>query len=373
MDIYKKLAKHLDDLPGGYPSTPSGVELRILKRLFTPQQAELALHLSVLPEEARVIALRAGIEVESARARLHEMAQAGLIMDQQVESKPAKYQAAHFVIGIWEFHVNSLDPELIRDVNEYIPYLFDHSWAKMPQLRTIPVSASIDATARVLPHEQAEKLLDQHDTFLVAPCICRREHRMSGQGCDKPEESCLLFGDAALFYHRNGLGRLIDREEMRELIRGADAAGLVLQPSNAKNISNICCCCGCCCQILKNLKRYPKPAELVSAPFTVRLDPSLCVACGVCEDRCQMDALSLGEDTAELDADRCIGCGLCVSTCPSDALSLVRKPASKQSKVPGSFTGCYVKLARKRGKMGAGDLASLVVRSTVDRLRAPRR
>ena len=36
-EIYKKLAKHLDNLPGGFPPTESGVELRILKRLFTPR------------------------------------------------------------------------------------------------------------------------------------------------------------------------------------------------------------------------------------------------------------------------------------------------------------------------------------------------
>jgi electron transport complex protein RnfB len=42
-DVYKKLAKHLDNLPAGYPSTESGVELRILKRLFTPEEAEIAM------------------------------------------------------------------------------------------------------------------------------------------------------------------------------------------------------------------------------------------------------------------------------------------------------------------------------------------
>ena len=43
-EVYRKLARHLDNLPGGFPSTESGVELRILRRLFTPEDAELALH-----------------------------------------------------------------------------------------------------------------------------------------------------------------------------------------------------------------------------------------------------------------------------------------------------------------------------------------
>ena len=55
-DVYQKLAKHLDSLPGGYPPTKDGVELKILRKLFTPEQAALALHCTLIPEEARVIA-----------------------------------------------------------------------------------------------------------------------------------------------------------------------------------------------------------------------------------------------------------------------------------------------------------------------------
>src|SRR5512137_1335330 len=65
-DVYHRLARHLDDLPGGFPSTESGVELRILQRLFTPEDAELALALTLLTEEPRVIARRAGIPIEEA-------------------------------------------------------------------------------------------------------------------------------------------------------------------------------------------------------------------------------------------------------------------------------------------------------------------
>ena len=60
-DLYERLAQHLDELPAGLPRTADGAEMRILRRLFTPEDAELALHLSMRPEEARVVALRAGI------------------------------------------------------------------------------------------------------------------------------------------------------------------------------------------------------------------------------------------------------------------------------------------------------------------------
>ena len=59
-DIYKQLATFLDHLPAGYPSTESGVELRILKRLFTPQEAEVAMTLTMIPELDDAIAQRTG-------------------------------------------------------------------------------------------------------------------------------------------------------------------------------------------------------------------------------------------------------------------------------------------------------------------------
>ena len=65
-DVYRRLAHHLDNLPGGFPSTESGVELRILRRLFTPEEADLSLYLSLIPEETRVIARRAKISKEDA-------------------------------------------------------------------------------------------------------------------------------------------------------------------------------------------------------------------------------------------------------------------------------------------------------------------
>jgi electron transport complex protein RnfB len=151
-DVYKKLARHLDTLPGGFPSTESGVELRILRRLFSPKEAELALCVSLIPEGSGVIAHRAKIRRTEAEQRLAEMARKGLIMSLVSEAKPAQYLAAQFLIGIWEFHVNALDPELIRDFNEYRPLLFREAW-KFPRLRTIPVNRHPVYGCRILPEQ----------------------------------------------------------------------------------------------------------------------------------------------------------------------------------------------------------------------------
>lgn len=370
-DVYSKLAQHLDNLPGGFPATDSGVELRILRRMFSPDEAELALHVSLIPEEARVIARRADISRDDARRRLSDMGRKGLIMALTQPSGAVQYAAAQFVIGIWEFHLNDLDPELIRDFNEYLPTLAREA-LKFPQLRTIPVNRSLDPQLTVLPYEKAEELIGKAKKFLVAPCICRRERRIAGEACSALEEACLVFDTGADLYERNGLGRLIDRREALEILARADDAGLVLQPGNSQAAMNICCCCGCCCGVLRSIKAYAKPATLVSSPFVAAVSADSCSGCGTCIGRCQMDALRLETGAIDLNRDRCIGCGLCVSTCPTGSLVLERKPASEQPKVPKDGIRTAIQLARARGKLSTADLALLIVKSKVDRLRALR-
>ena len=370
-DVYKKLAERLDNLPGGFPPTRNGVELRILRRLFTPEEAGLALHLNLMPEEARVIARRAKISQEEAASRLEKMAKKGLIYRLEYDKKPMKYMAAQYVIGIWEFHVNDLDPGLIKDMNEYIPTLFNlDTWKKAPQLRTVPVGQSISTGLEALTYEKAEELVRAHEKFLVAPCICRREHKMMDKGCNKPEESCLVLGRGVDYYKRNGLGRTIDLKEALEILKRADLAGLVLQSSNAQKIMNICCCCGCCCQVLKAVKRHPKPSSIISSPFLAHAEPESCEGCGICVERCQMEALTLKDDKVVLDLNRCIGCGLCVTTCPTGSLTLVRKPDSGQQYVPRNMFEALYRLARVRRKINPLKGIKMKIQSSGRNLRA---
>lgn len=370
-DVYFRLAAFLDNLPGGYPSTESGIELKILRRLFTPEEAEMTLHLTVLPEDIKVIASRAKLSVEETSDRLEELYQKGLIIKIKREGRPDRYMALQFAIGIWEYHVNDLDPELARDVGEYIPTLLNtETWKKAPQLRTIPVNESIDSRLEVLPYEDVEELVKAQDKFLVAPCICRKEKKLLDEGCEKPAENCLVFGRGADLYHDRGIGRYIDQEEALDILKKADDAGLVLQPSNSKDIVNICCCCGCCCGVLRTIKQHPKPATIVSSPFICAAEPETCIGCGVCVQRCQMDAVSLEEDKVVLDLDRCIGCGVCVTTCLTDSLRLVRKPESEQRDVPRTFRDTMVNLLKVRGKLKSSWVANTVLKSKIDRIKS---
>lgn len=349
--IYRRLAEHLDRLPGGFAPSETGADLRLLRRLFTPEEAELATHLTLDQEEARVIAGKANLPPVKTERRLEEMSEKGLIFSVQPEDGPTRYQAAPWVIGIYEFQVNRMSEGFLQDLADYGSTRRSRPQPQtIHQMRTIPIGQSIEPPLEALPYEQVDELVKAHDRFAVAPCICRRRARLTGGGCDAPEESCLLFGDFADYYVRSGRGRSIDQSEVVEILAKADKANLVLNPTNSRFVAAICCCCGCCCGILRDLKSHPKPSEVVASSFIAEFEPEKCQGCRVCLERCQMQAITADGDRVALNTDRCIGCGLCVSTCPSGALTLVRKPAGAHAEIPATFMETWRTIAKEQAE-----------------------
>ena len=350
-DAYKNLAIHLDNLPGGYPATDSGIELKILRRLFTEKEAAIALRLTLKPETVNTIAERTDLPGEELAKRLEEMAQKGLIF-RSYRDETVLYSGAQFVVGIWEYHLNDLDPDLVKDVNEYLPHLMEEVWTKTDtkQMRVVPVSKSIVQDVEIASYEDAEELIRTQSKITIQSCICRKEHEVIGEPCDYPMEVCMSFGAAAYYYEENKLGRSIGVEEALEILDKGRQAGLVIQPGNAKKSANICMCCGCCCQILKNIKKLEKPAEEVHSNYYAVVNEDECIACGLCKDRCHMDAITV-EDTALINPDRCIGCGVCVPVCDVDAVHLVAKESSGRYVPPKLTYQTYLRIAKERGKL----------------------
>ena len=64
-NVYQRLAEFLDNFPQRYPvNTESGIELKILEHIFTPEEAEMVMKLQIEPESGAKIADRIGSQEE---------------------------------------------------------------------------------------------------------------------------------------------------------------------------------------------------------------------------------------------------------------------------------------------------------------------
>lgn len=346
--VYIDLQKHLDQQAVGFPATKSGVEIRILKELFTPEQARLALHLSYQPQSVANIFDQVkdnNLTREKIEDMLEEMENNGAILS-TVKDGNKHYFTIPLLVGIVEMHCAKATPQFWQDFGEYVRGEFGEAFTstKVSQLRTIPVEKSIAEEYQVATYDQIRELIkNTKGPIAVGACMCREGAKQQGRPCNVTNrvESCMGFGDWAQHSIERGHFKEITREEALAITLLNEKDGLVLQPSNNQKIDFVCACCGCCCGILRKLKNLPKPAENWAHNFYAVVNNDKCLGCGLCVKKCQMNAVSINEDTrcSSVNLDRCIGCGNCVVFCPFKAMSLMKK--EKETVPPKDTTDLY--------------------------------
>ena len=351
-NVYKRLAKKLDKLPQGFPATESGVELKILQKIFSPEDAEMALRLKPFPETAEGIAGRLGKPHDEMRTTLDEMASRGQIAAMQWRGE-RRYALAPFVVGIFEYQLPHIDRELAELCEAYAPHLAQTLGGAEPGLaRVVPVNKQIDGRTTVLAYEDTRLLLEGARSFRVMDCICRKENALMGKPCSHTSETCLTFSKEENAYDDSHLGgRIISREEALAVLDGAEEEGLVHCTYNFEhNQIFVCNCCSCCCWFLRLINEYQTPYGLVRSNWEAVIDEDLCETCGVCaNERCPVEAI---EETDGGDyrviGERCIGCGVCVVTCPTEAMSMKSRPEAEHTVPPRNIVDWSVQRAANR-------------------------
>ena len=182
-DVYKRLAEKLDSLPNGFPATESGVELRILKKIFSQDDAEMALKVNMVPETAAAMAQRLGMPVEELEPILDTMVRKGQFGSTSLQGQQV-YMLFPFVFGIFEFKQPRLDKEFAEMMEEYAPNLITTVGQFAPELmRVIPLNIKIDAEHQVHPYEDLRDVMARAKSFQVMDCICKKEHGLMGHTC----------------------------------------------------------------------------------------------------------------------------------------------------------------------------------------------
>ena len=335
-DIYRRLQERLDSYSVGFPATQSGVEIKILKKLFSDEDAEIFLALSPAVEKPETVASRLDLPAEQLAEKLEDMASRGLLFRLNKDDE-LKYGATAFIHGIYEFQVMRMDPELVKLISQYFNEGLDKSLVKTKGtfLRTIPIAKSIPPEHHIASFDDATEILKRAGKIVVTDCVCRKSMDINGSSCGAPLEVCLMFGSMGQYYLDNKMGREIGLEEAIAIVARAQEAGLVTQPATSQNPTGICNCCGDCCGVLASIKRDPCPADLVYSNNYAEVEADECIGCGECLPVCHMEAIILTEDeTALILEKRCIGCGVCVPRCPSGAIRLKAKPPEKRRELP---------------------------------------
>ena len=335
-ETYERLAQRLDALPNGFPPTESGVELALLEKLFTPQEAALAAVMRLTREDSDAIAARAEVETDLAYDTLKTMARKGLIRVGRGDDG-LLFRLMPFVVGFYEEQLPRMDEELAALIERYLQETKGAGMtsSRPPVHRVIPVEESIPFELEILPHERASELLDNAKSWGVRDCICRVQKRLIGESCDHPVENCLVFAPVKGAFDHSEVDRPISRTEALEILHEAEDAGLVHSTGNyVEPHYYICNCCTCCCGILRGVAEFGMPTAVAKADFLATVDADACIGCGDCVARCQFGALSVSDETCRVDGVRCVGCGLCASVCPADALHLQRRPPGEVSSPP---------------------------------------
>ena len=355
-EIYRKLQQHLDSFPIGFPVTKSGVEIKILQYLFTPEEAEIALFLDYKPEPLHRIFKRVkkskDITVEELQVILDGLDKKGCLnAGKNPDTGERFYANAFLVVGMYEYQVNRLTKEFSEYVEQYFKEGFFNEFTKsgVLQLRTIPIEQSVEHENFVATYDELRHIIETRKPIVVSSCICRQAKKLIGEGCNSPMETCFQFGTAAYYYKDQGFGREVSKEEALDILEQGQKAGLVIQPSNSQKPIALCMCCKCCCGVLTNLQKLPNPADIVATNHRSQVDAEKCIGCGTCVDICPMNALELGmDDKSTVNLKRCIGCGVCVAACPEQAIHLVKRDTEYVP--PATNLDMYMKIMEGKAK-----------------------
>jgi len=386
-DVYERLADAMDAQPAGFTRTPNKLEIKLLRLVFTPEEALVASTMSRKLETAAEIAERVGLPEDEVTVLLESMVprrmvrldtlalESGVKGLGKVEAKPGQapkaesvktYRLNPFLVGWYESYLQDTKPAAPEFARIYEQYVIEGGGEKIycprpgPQ-GVIPYRGSLKQEwLEREPHNDIDAHFQRHDRFLVIDCVCKREKVAAhGHSCRLPNKRCGFVGMPPVVpFSENVIGR----EEAIKLWNELDAMGTMVvegfygftMGAEAPQFVGGCHCCGCCCTILNAARLYAmRPGSGFSALRTAPLGETIqrsnyrvvkntetCSSCLECVRRCQFYAHTFDKATDDQPVyhrDKCVGCGSCGMGCPTQSLHL--EPVSEEEwfQVPSSF------------------------------------
>jgi len=327
MDAHQDLARKMDRFPLGAPLSEELI--KILRQLFSPIEAETALHLSPRPLPLADLAEACGRDPQELGSILKGMTDKGLIYARPDERGGA-YSLLPIFPGIFElqFMSGGRGPTKTRLAGMFEDYYLSGmnqalSQAETSFARVIPVERHIPTRMEIFPFERVSSFIREENEFALATCYCRHEKELLGQACDAPRQVCMIFGPFARFTIKQGFAQKVSLTRMLSALEEAEEAGLVHVSDNVTDrINFLCNCCGCCCGFLRTITELGRANVVAASRFVAVHEEADCTLCQTCVDICQVSAITVDDERIVLDENKCLGCGACTHHCPTQSLTL---------------------------------------------------
>lgn len=325
----------------GFPDSP--LLRRILEYLMNEDEAKVA---AALPGSIEEVAERVGMDVGKVKQILENLYFKGVVFPRDFQNRDY-YRFAKDIVQLHDATLASVHMKDPRFAMLWKEFGEKEAHAKMGQLlafadfkvwRVVPAYEAIKNLPGVLPQENIVEMIKAQERLAVVPCSCRNVTRLVGVGCKYTKEEdqwhCIQLGRGAEYVITRGSGREISAEEALEIILKAERDGLVhTWPNTSKivdrRVTVNCNCCEDCCEFFLAAKFGNIPMEklLEKSRYVAYVNEDLCIACGVCEERCMFGAIKV-DGSAKVDEEKCFGCGSCVVGCEQEAIKLraVRPP-----------------------------------------------
>lgn len=239
-----------------------------------------------------------------------------LSLEASTSSEPTRYKAADFY--------GRLDIFAVSETEAYLSLPLEarrelEAWYLGTYIERLG-EVEFPSADRVLLLDEAIALVKaEKRPIYLGRCDCR----ILAGNCGRPRETCISFRSGLNSLADRGWSRRISGEEAAEVLRMADAAGLM----HTANPNGVCNCCGDCCYLFRarsaRRERLGQRGEAWPAmAYVAAVDGPSCVGCGSCAVRCHFGAIALEGGGAAIDRSRCVGCGLCSTACPAGAISM---------------------------------------------------
>ena len=340
--VYMLLAERLNQMPVGPVVNKNFME--ILYRLYNESEAMVGSKFPGAPVKLDQIAGATGMAEDELQTTLNNMAYKGLVLPLPTPDGLV-YMLNPMVVGFFEFTFMRMDkPEFVdlKEMAELFEKYFEDKEVRQGLFGSEPQTHRTLIYEKVIPYavqtevmtyEKASEIIREAGYWAIGLCTCRHKASHLGKTCQAkmPLESEIILGDMARLSVQVGWAREATMEEILQILDQAEKLGLVHTVDNVLNKpAYMCNCCSCCCELLNTIKKFGISAAQPSN-FIPALDKESCVNCGICADKCPIDAIKMrdignGTEVPEINENICLGCGVCANSCGSGALTMSSRP-----------------------------------------------